>query len=501
MLAVLAALYCFDLARTPVYLGGDEAHFAVGAQSIAATGRNVNGDVLPVFFNLADPLGGPRQPWGDTWYQPLLFYVTAVFVKVLPFNEATIRLPVALIGGLLSPLLLFAVARRFIGDPVAALTAAMILALAPTHIVLSRQALDYICPLPFVLVWLWCLHQYLRSQEARYVTVAGLVLGLGCYSYIASWMMMPLYLLITWLVVWRSGGAIRPIVSSALTFAAPIVCGLAWVAFHPGMLEQTWTRYGVTEGPKAGFLDTYLSVITPTVWFARGGPSLVTSTARSGVVLAPVAVLFVAGVVHLWRRRDWVAAVIVAGLITGPIPAAFKGEPGMIQRSLYVLPFAALLGGFGFAALRRSSSRLWRVAALAVVGLSLLQFGYFYRDYFGHYKLRSAFYYDPVAFRDVADYVMAQPEAPAYFFTIDLDDASGKWRYYTLARGRAALLSRTHYIEPDDRPAAEPRSVLVTYDQANRLAALQRAGWTIETSIRDVDNRPAAVVLRRERLP
>ena len=40
MLAALAALYCFDLARTPVYLGGDEAHFAVGAAKSIVTNRS-----------------------------------------------------------------------------------------------------------------------------------------------------------------------------------------------------------------------------------------------------------------------------------------------------------------------------------------------------------------------------------------------------------------------------------------------------------------------------
>lgn len=426
-----------------------------------------------------------------------MFYVTAIFAKLLPFSVTTVRLPVALIGGLLTPLLLFLVARRYIGDPVAALAAALILALAPTHVVLGRQALDYICPLPFVIAWLWCVHAFMRTRDARHVTLAGLVLGIGCYSYIASWMMMPLYLTITWLLVLRAGGSVRSILVSGVAFAAPVLIGIAWIAVHPDMLEQTLTRYGVTEGPKHGFLATYLSVITPTVWFVRGGPSLVTSTARSGVVLIPVAALLLAGAVAVWRRRDWTALVVLAGLVTGPIPAAFKGEPGMIQRSMYVLPFVALLGGFGFAALWRSSSRLSRALALGVAAASLLQFGYFYFDYFGHYKLRSAFYYDPVAFHDVADYVLAQDDAPAVYFTDDVDDAPVKWRFYATARQKESMIGHAHYVANDAVPAAAPRSLLVTYDLNDRLAALQQGGWSIEKRIADVDNRPAAVILRR----
>lgn len=493
----MAAIYCFDLSNTPVYFGGDEAHFAVGAHAIATTGRNLNGDRLPVFFNLTDPLGGARQPWGDTWYQPMLFYTTAIVVWLLPFTEWAMRLPVALIGGVLTPWLMFIAGRRLIGDATAALVAAMIVALAPMQVVLSRQALDYVYPLPFIAAWLCCLHAFVRSRNPKYLTAIGALLGVGCYSYIASWMMMPLYLLITWIVAVRCGAKLKSLVISGVAFAAPVMLAVIWVAAHPEMLAQTMTRYGVTEGPKYGFVETYISVIKPTILFVRGGPSLVTSTGRSGFVLLPVAALLIAGVVALARRRDWIAFVIVAGVLVGPIPAAFKGEPSMIQRSMYLLPFLALLGGLGFAALWKWTSRAGRVAAIAVAALSFAQFGYFYYDYFGHYKLRSAFYYDPVAFGDVASFLLADATAPAFYFTDDVDDASVKWRYYAVKHGRQDVLPRSRYVTSQAIPEAASGSLLVTYDYTERLAAFRNAGWTVERVIADVDNRPAAVILRK----
>ena len=168
----------------------------------------------------------------------------------------------------------------------------------------------------------------------------------------------------------------------------------------------------------------------------------------------------VPGLVALWQRRDWIAVAIVVGLVTAPIPAAFKGEPAMIQRALYVLPFAAFAGR-----LRRRLAlavAIGRAIALLMLLASPIQFAYFYFDYFTHYKFRSAFYYDPAAFRDVAAYLMASGDAPAYFFTNNVDDASVKWRFYTLIAGRTVLLTRTRYIEPDARPDAPAGSVLVT---------------------------------------
>jgi hypothetical protein len=309
--------------------------------------------------------------------------------------------------------------------------------------------------------------------------------------------MMPAYLLITWIAVWGSRLGLRPVIQSAVAFALPVSLAPLWVLMHPEMLAQTMTRYGATEGPRVPMLATYLTMLDPIVLFVRGGPSLVTSTARSGFVLVPVALLLLVGVFSLWRRRDWIAWVIAAGIVIAPLPAAFKGEPAMIQRAAYLLPFLGLLGGFGFAELWQSRRRPAQAAALAVMLAAPIQFGYFYFDYFTHYKFRSAFYYDPAAFHDVADYLMASGDAPAYYFTTDVDDASVKWRFYTIGRQRVELLQRTQYIDPEARPAAQPRSLLVTYDLTRRLEALQADGWVIEKLIHDVDNRPAAVILRK----
>ncbi len=496
--ALVAALYLFDLSNAPVYFGGDEAHFAAIGHSLATTGRNLRGDRWPLFINLADPLGEAPQPWGDTYYHPILFYLDAAVMMVAPPTIAVARLPIALIGGLLSPLLLYAVARRVIGQPLPALIAALVLALAPVHVILSRQALDYVLPVPFVLGWLWCLDRSIRAPQGKAALWAGLILGVGCYSYIASWAVMPMLLAVSWAVWFRAGLGWRPIVTSTIAFAIPVAIAPPWIAFHPEMLRDTLARYGAPpDVPKSPFLTTFVSLIQPLLWFVRGGPSMTTATARSGVVLLPVALLIAAGAITLVRQRDWRALVIVLGIAIGLLPAAVKGEPGMIQRAMYVLPFVALAAGFGFAWLWQSPRG--RQFAVLLLAASAVQFGYFYFDFFTHYKLRSAFYYDPVAFRDVAGELIAlSSDAPAFYFTNDVDDADVKWRFYTTLEGRTDLLSRTKYVDRDDRPAAVPGSVLVTYDDSARIKALEADGWRLRTLIKDVDNRPSAVILRKE---
>ena len=219
-----------------MYLGGDEAHFGVVADAIARTGRNLRGDFLPLFVNLADPFGEKAQPWGDTWYQPLLFYLTALAVKLLPFSEAAVRAPAAFLGGVVSPLLMYLVAMRLFGNRLQAIVAALVLALAPVHLILSRQALDYICPLPFVLGWLWCLISFVQTGRVVFAAAGGLLLGIGCYSYIASWGMMPIYLALSWFVFHQAGPPARFGAASAaatIGFVLPLVVLVPWLWMNP----------------------------------------------------------------------------------------------------------------------------------------------------------------------------------------------------------------------------------------------------------------------------
>jgi hypothetical protein len=138
----------------------------------------------------------------------LLFYLVAAAIAVLPFAEWVVRLPIAL-AGVASVALVFAVARRLFPHPWYAALAALLLALSPAHLLFSRQALDYILPLPFVLGWLWCMVAYLETRHAWLPPLGGLILGVGLYSDIASWALMPFFLAVTLLVVWMTAGTLR----------------------------------------------------------------------------------------------------------------------------------------------------------------------------------------------------------------------------------------------------------------------------------------------------
>lgn len=521
--AVVAAVYLVDLDRTPVYLGGDEAHFAVVGHALAQTGRTLNGDFLPLFVNVADPQGPDEDlPWRSTWYHPLLFYLVAAALKLLPLSESAVRLPTAVVGGIVNPLLMYLVARRLFGAHAPALLAAGLLALAPPHIILARQALDYILPLPFLLGALWCALAYLDRPRGSVAFAAGLLLGVGCYSYIASWLLMPIYLVLLAAScrdgLGRDMGALA---LAAIGFLLPLLAAVPWLLAHPEMVRDTFERYrqgdgdtlhlldAFARGPGLTTLSTFVSLywayFDPSYLFLTGGPSLTTSTGRVGVFLLPVAVWLPCGLYALVRdgRARVARPVLLGGLLLAPLPAVMRGEAGMVQRALAVLPFAALIAVWGFRWLRASGRAAGWWLSTALVATLPLQFAVFAHDYWTHYKRRSAFYYDAVAFPVLVDRLLAEDRArvvPSIVFSASLDDVGPKWRFYLTKHNRLDLLSRTRYVGVDGAGPDEAArgSLLVMYVEGAKLSRLVQSGrWVLIDIVRDIDQREAAAILER----
>jgi 4-amino-4-deoxy-L-arabinose transferase-like glycosyltransferase len=507
ILLLASFLYLRVLGEAPVYLGQDEAPFALEGQSIAATGRDTTGKPLQLFIHISDPLTGEPT---TTWYQPLFSYLVAAVIHFVPLSEWAVRLPIACLA-ILNVFLIYAVARRLFFSAWYAVLAAAILTLNPAHFILARQATDYFCPLPFALAWVWCLLLCLQTTTAWMPAATGVLLGVGLYSHISAWIVMPFYLAITCVVLWLSGKPLRAGIALSAGFAVALLPLIPWLWFHPGMPREVFGDYRVSKSFRlAERVALYWDYFNPSYLFLAGGADPTWSTGRVGVFLLAAAVLLPCGILNIWRRTFTLAgaAVLVAFFfVPAPIVAALiPASKDATARALLAVPFGVLISVAGMQWLIVERGRMGRIVAILLLLSMPVQFIVFARDYFTGYQVRAAHRFDYLNVRGVAEYVIASDES-ARVPVVYLSEGLGilktqQWKFHLLTHKRPDLWERSKYFEPaqvasNDIPSG---SLLVVGagDNQRLEAAVGSGRWSVVHTVNLIDGEPAASLLRRD---
>lgn len=465
--AAVAALYATRLGFAPINLMHDESQFALQAQAIAATGRDLSGRRLPVYFT------EPEFPAGR---DPIIIYASAVVLKALPLSESSVRLATALTGAL-NVVLMFLVARRVFKSDLLGLTAAILMAFTPAHFIRSRLVLSPLYSIPFILAWLLWLARFIDRPDRRTLAVSAAWLGLGVYSYLACMVMMPVYLLLSaWLAFrhatpgWRS--------ALLLGFLVPLIPMAAWYATHPERYVQiieAYKLYSADATPVEGAvgfaaydsvrlrLNLLWSFFSPDFLFISGDSSLINSTRQIGLFPLAFGVLIPVGLYQLARNGGDIGKILLAGFLTAPLASVVSGAIEM-NRIMFAIPFGVLTAAFGARAMLGARQRLWRWAAVAVLASVPLQFADFYRDYMGRYRAESSLWFGGNLRAALTDVIHREGDTtrPVYI-SRTIPFADRYWRFYTLAEQRSDLTARAAFYEPQtfDSATVQPGSHLV----------------------------------------
>jgi 4-amino-4-deoxy-L-arabinose transferase-like glycosyltransferase len=558
-------LYSHQLGVSPIYLAPDEVTIALNAHSLATTGEDFAGRPYPLYIQIT----------AGSWFHPFVVYLLALEFKFAPLNEFTIRLPTACVG-VLDVVLMYFVAYALFKRRAWAVLAAVLLMLTPAHFLHSRFALEYIYPLPFVLTWLLGLFTYLDTDDQRALFAGTLVLGLGFFSYIASIFVMPLYALLTCGVLLLYNKPARAYAFALGGFFVPIVfIFVPWLLRHPSAYGDTIRQYSLYDSrhlnPFQGIREffswpnvaertsLYWRYLDPSFLFLDASAPFMFSTRTTGVFLVPLAPLLAVGLRQVMVSADAKHAILLTGLLTGPLPAVLVKEPGSINRALELLPFVALLAvlggihlwsaaqfrpwrlfclgaaviggatGVGYAAWTSATQRrisgsttaflltsalaaligavsertALRIALVALLAIVPVQFEYFYRDYFTDYRPRSseAFHGNT---RDAMEYIIERDRRenlPSIFLSGDIDGIRRYWRLYLIKHGREDLLTRTvvfgsaRHLEDQTIP---PRSLVMARIGEPATERLLRGGTlTLMTTVTEPGGRPAFAVYQR----
>jgi 4-amino-4-deoxy-L-arabinose transferase-like glycosyltransferase len=354
------ALRLLWIADSPPLLHRDEAVSLVDAWQLARTGHDHLGHLLPL---------AAFEAYGD-WIAPLLTYLLLPWVALLGPQPLVARMVVAVFGALAVPCIYGLV--RELRLPAAAPWAALVAALSPWQIFLSRVSIP---PALVATCWtlcIWAAIRFVRAGQRRDAIWLAVAAGMGLYSYPPMKLAVPLLVALAvalalgrhgWHAIWRWWPAALALGLLWLPFAASTLLNpasgarLQLIAINAGSIGEWlaiwWSNYTVYFQPNLYYLEGGIRKI------AQGMPD-------HGVALAAEAALLLGLLglpVLLFARKQAVAPsctsddanptfvpipawLLLAGaLLIAPLPASLTiGHPHAFRAALVAPVYAALVG-------------------------------------------------------------------------------------------------------------------------------------------------------------
>lgn len=350
-------------------------------------------DELAVAANAADLGGRPFLPFGSTplfadgqqWVHThnLYLYACALVLRLTGYSFAGVKL-ISLLPGIAAPPLLFLLARRMLPAWPAAFAAAL-LAVSHWHVTLSRWGFDEVLVTALAVVAVARLHDGLEGRDTRALLVAGAIVGLAQYGYLAARLVaVAAFVVLVGRLAWLRQR--RQLVELGVFCAAFVVATAPLLAYwltHPSVFTVRVAQLSIVGRSLGGEPVLLLANLRDyaLMFFTRGDLNPRHNIPGQPMLDPLVALLFGLGIVIAaarWRRPDsqLVLAWLLVGLLGGVVSIAEGGANA--YRTGHVAPACALLAALAVhaavervrAAGSRTLARAAAVVAVATVAVS-----------------------------------------------------------------------------------------------------------------------------------
>ncbi len=374
ILASVLRLYQLESAPRGALI--DEASYGYIGYSLLQTGRDEHGNVWPLHF----------FAFGDQKL-PAYAYILVPVIKIFGLNNFAVRLPSALAGILLVPVM-YLISRRIGMSITQGFISAMIVAVSPWTIILSRFGFESNIALLFFAIGIYTAIRTLQTRHAMWLVFTALFLALCWYAYIPYRIITMLFSVGFVLILSRMGLSWKNIILYSLTFLLCIMPLLPHTVGTFGSSRLNQARYIQTLGSTYAITERraycqkslpdpvcklfvnkystfmsegivhYLQVFGPEfLFFAGEGDILTLSIAGYGVLYLPLILLYIAGIFSIRDKGKGVSHTrifILVLLLTAisALPSALVGEPQRVRLSA-VVPGIVLLLASGYGLVER----------------------------------------------------------------------------------------------------------------------------------------------------
>lgn len=176
----------YKVGVVPYGLHVDEAGMAYDALSIANFGVDRYLNPYPVYFI---NYGGGQSA--------MYTYLAAFFIKIFGYSVICVRLPAIMLRLITFVAIYYVIRRGYKDDSVRTLMFLLILAVCPYFIMQSRWGLDCNLLVHFFSISVGILTAAVHHSSTKLYLLSGLSFGLTLYTYALSYIIVPLFLLLT----------------------------------------------------------------------------------------------------------------------------------------------------------------------------------------------------------------------------------------------------------------------------------------------------------------
>lgn len=400
-------LRTYKLSSFPVGFHGDEAEIGYNAFSLLQTGRDKNGQFLPL----------ATDQWGD--FRPTGYHYTAILpIAIFGLNEFATRLPAAIFGSLTTIIFFFLVKELWENHRLAVL-ATFFLAINPWHVIISRATSESVISLFWIILGAYFFLKAVKTRQANngLLGLAYLFFALSFLFYHAARFFTPLLaffltifycrrrpekrklfiglnlsLIIAFFVVFiASKGLTRPFDISIFHHQETqlvIEEQIREDQFHPWLVRFFHNK---PFGYSLVFLENYFQHFTANFLFFKGGLPSRYSIPWTGNFYLAEAFFMIMGFCLLvsrgWQKKSLNYLLPIFWTIIGPLPAAltFEDIPNL-QRSSLMLPGLVMIIAYGLVKLMKliRPARLKKAILILLTVALAYNFAFFLHHYFHH---------------------------------------------------------------------------------------------------------------------
>lgn len=405
----------YNLSNYPVGFQIDEAIIGYTGYSLIETGKDTNNHFLPLYTEVF----GDNIPTG-------YHYLTIPSIKLFGLSEFATRLPGALFGSL-TIIALFFLVQTWVKNKHISLIAALLFALSPWHIMLSRGSSEAVLSLFFIVAGFAYIFASMEDKNQKLAVLGTVFLILSFFFYHTARVFVPVMFLIIFICAFKSLLKSKGKYKYIFLFSFLIIGFISFflvVVLSGGkdrfdqvsifsfpetqlVLNEQQREDGVSGTPifltrlyhnkvinySLTFLKHYFSHFTFDFLFLKGGFPVMFQIPNMGLLYLVELPFFLFGIVYALTTKKHLYKILFLWLLLGPVISAITTDDiPNIRRSIVMLPVLEIFTAMGVFKIIENKGFNKKVLIAAIGILFIFNISYFLHQYFIHAGVHRTWY-------------------------------------------------------------------------------------------------------------